>query len=182
MRGKKVGHTKICFYRSLDSLLATKAATKAQWIYSPLGNSLGCESIPPHSYWVGSSSNYFPNSLSLLLPLRKQSATCTNFPRLTTRLGAPQVTPSRLGAKTPRVTNVKHKISTKLKCSRFAVLSSAFTLSLTQIQFKDIIRITQSHKERLGRAQQGYQTFLGWPASSIVMPGTAAYQGEGSRV
>jgi hypothetical protein len=62
------------------------------------------------------------------------------------------------------------------------VLSSALKLSLSQTQLKDITRITQSQKERLGRAQQGYQAFLGRPANSRVMSGTAAHQGGGSRV
>jgi hypothetical protein len=91
-------------------------------------------------------------------------------------------TPNHLEAKAPKVTNAKHTISTKLKCLRFAVLSSALKLSLSQTQLKDITRITQSLKERLGRAQQGYQAFLGQPASNRKIPGIAAHQGGGSRV
>jgi hypothetical protein len=41
------------------------------------------------------------------------------------------------------------------------MLSSVLKLSLSQTQLKNITRIAQSHKERLGRAQQGYQAFLG---------------------
>jgi hypothetical protein len=101
---------------------------------------------------------------------------------LPTQLGACWATPSHLGAKGPRVTNAKYTILAKLKCSRFVVLYVVLKLSLSQTQLRDIIRITQSHKERLGRAQQGYQAFLGRPASSRKIPGTTAYQGGVSRV
>jgi hypothetical protein len=90
IRNKIVGNTKICFIEVSDSLLATKDITKES--YSLLRNSLGCESIPPHFHRVRYSSNHFPTSLSLLLPLRRRSATCTNFPWLTTRLEARRAT------------------------------------------------------------------------------------------
>jgi hypothetical protein len=116
------------------------------------------------------------------LPIRRWKLTLTNFPRQPTQLDARRATPSLLGAKAPRVTNAKHTISAKLKCWRFVVLSNAFKLSLSQTQLKDITRIAQSHKERLRRAQQDYQAFLRWLASSKVMPGIAAHQGGGLRV
>jgi hypothetical protein len=124
-----------------------------------LRNSLGCESIPPHFHRVGSSSNHFPNSLSLFLPLRRRSATCTNFPQQPTQLDARRATPSRLGAKAPRVTNAKHMISAKLECSRFGVLFSALKLSLYQTQLKDVTRITQSHRE-IGESWTRLPSFL----------------------
>jgi hypothetical protein len=109
------------------------------------------------------------------VPLRWWKPTLTNFLQQPTQLDARRATLSCLGAKAPRVTNAKHTILAKLKCSRFVVLSSALKLSLSQTQLNDIPRITQSHKERLKRAQQDYQAFLGRPASSRKMPGTAAH-------
>jgi hypothetical protein len=38
-------------------------------------------------------------------------------------------------------------------------------LSLSQTQLKDITKITQSHKERLGRAQQDYHAFFERPTA-----------------
>jgi hypothetical protein len=134
MGGKNVGDTNIYFYRVRIHCLLPKLLLKHSKSYSPLRNSLGSESISPHFHRAGSSSNHFPNSLSLLLPLRRRSAMCTNFPRFTTRLGAHRATPNRLGAKAPRVTNAKHKILAKFKCLRFVVLSSAFKISLSQTQ------------------------------------------------
>jgi hypothetical protein len=147
MRSKKVRNTNICFTEVRIHCLLLKLLLKHSESYSPLRHSLGCESIPPHFHRVGSSSNHFPNSLSLFLPLRRRSATCTNFPQQPTQLDARRATPSRLGAKAPRVTNAKHMISAKLECSRFGVLFSALKLSLYQTQLKDVTRITQSHRE-----------------------------------
>jgi hypothetical protein len=56
------------------------------------------------------------------LPLRRWKPTLSNFPQQPTWLVARRASPSRLGAKAPTVTNMKHTISAKLKCSRFVVL------------------------------------------------------------
>jgi hypothetical protein len=58
------------------------------------------------------------------------------LPRQPTQLDARLATPSHLGAKTPIVTNAKHTISAKLKCSRFDVLFVVLKLSLSQTNSK----------------------------------------------
>jgi hypothetical protein len=102
MRRKIVENIKTCFTEVRIHCLLPKLLLKHSGSYSPLRNSLGCEFIPPHFHWVGSSSNHFPTSLSLLLPLRRRSATCTNFLQLITRLGARWATSNRLGGKTSK--------------------------------------------------------------------------------
>jgi hypothetical protein len=79
MRRKLVRNTKICFTEVQIHCLLPKLLLKHNKSYSPLRNSLGCESNPPHFHRVGSSSNHFPTSLSLLLPFWRWSATYTNF-------------------------------------------------------------------------------------------------------
>jgi hypothetical protein len=69
MRSKKVRVTKICFIEVRIHSLLLKLLLKHSESYSLLRNFLGCESIPPHFHRAESSSNHFPNSLSLLLPL-----------------------------------------------------------------------------------------------------------------
>jgi hypothetical protein len=102
IRSNTVGNIKICFTEVWIHCLLPKLLLKHSESYSLLKNSLGCESIPLHFHRVGSSSNHFPISLSLLLPLRRQSATCTNFQWLTARLGVRQATSNRLGGKTSK--------------------------------------------------------------------------------
>jgi hypothetical protein len=106
------------------------------------------------------TSTPWPSTILISLPLWRWKPTLTNFPRQPTQLGVFWATPSRLGAKAPKVTNTKHTILAKLMCLRFTVLSSALKQSPSQTQLKDITRTAQSHKERLGRAEQGYQAFL----------------------
>jgi hypothetical protein len=135
-------------------------------------------SLPTKALHKHTLAFYYLDSLSL----QRWKPTLTKFPQQPTQLGARRAIPSRLGAKAPRVTNAKHTISAKLKCSRFAVLSSTLKQSLSQTQLKDITRTTQSHKERLGRSWHGYQAFLERPPSNRIMPKTVAHQGGGLRV
>jgi len=135
-----------------------------------------------HFHRVGSYSNHFPSSLSLLLPLRKRIAICTRFTRLTTRSKARWATPSNLRAISPRAINVNHTISTKFKCLRFVVLFGARKQSLSPTNHKDMSGIRQSLKERLGRARQWLPSFLGRLGINRKVFGIAAQQGRGQRV
>ena len=87
--------------------------------------------------------------------------TCTNFPRLTRRLGARWATPSRLGAQNSKSNKCNSMISAKLKCSRFTVLFAALKQSLYQTQYTDITRITQSHKREVGESSTKATKLLG---------------------
>ena len=62
------------------------------------------------------------------------------------------------------------------------MLFSTLKQLLSQTQHKDLARIKQSHKERLGRAQQRLLSFLGRLASSETVLGIVAHQGGGLRV
>ena len=75
--------------------------------------------VSPRGYHEGHSSRSL-FQLLFLLPLNDSEAaesTVTNFPKQPQSLGCSPATPSRLGPKSPRVTNANHEIDNMHKCS-----------------------------------------------------------------
>ena len=119
------------------------------------------------------SSTIWPCSLVAQDRCRNKLATVHH------NLGIYLATPSRLGVCTSKSNKCEsHKSRLKssaqgLLCS--LVLSSIHSLNPTQ----GYTIITQSHKERLGRAQLWLPSFLGRPAINRIELGTTTHQGGG---
>ena len=123
--------------------------------------------VSPRGYHEGHSSRSL-FQLIFLLPLNDSEAaesTITNFPKQPQSLGCSPATPSRLGPKSPRVTNANHEIDNMHKCASGGFLS-ILNLSQPTNWFGNLDHtLTKRGFGRVGKAQKCARGTAESPAS-----------------
>ena len=130
--------------------------------------------VSPRGYHEGHFS-WSLFQLLFLLPLVDSEAaesTVTNFPKQPQSLGCSPAMPSRLGPKSPRVTNANHEIDNMHKCSSGGLFSFSISLLTHKMDFASLNQsLTKRELESVLKAQKCVWMSVESAASKVVAKG-----------